>query len=325
MKTAERNRTSTEQSLVCHCERVPYAAVDAAIDRGSRSLGDLQRRTRACTRCFGCRFELEQILKHRLGASYVDTPNVTRVNDQTFLRRLLRRRMATLPRRMYMPYLHGYDGSEVRTRIIVFNAPAGEQTAGVNVRLDLLTPAGERLAVVDRLLPAGESLIVDEDSFGGDVRLEEGYGAVKMVVDSQVLHSLRPYFQLVTPGGITTTHEKAGTAHPREIGPRPYHWLHPIGKLERNEEAYFFCTNTQERVMDAQELRWARLDGDEEAYVLPSLELDGSVLVPFGRAFSHFDAETAPGTVRLDPALHKVAGFMLRHDQETDRWRVQHL
>lgn len=310
---------------VCHCERVSYDAVEDAIGRGARSLADLQKQTRACTRCFGCRFELEHVLREHLGSDYVATASLTRPAGTGLFGRLARARARPLPRRMYMPLLNGYGGSAVTTRIIVFNAPGATPPAPVAVRLDLLAPSGERLDVLDEVLPPGGSLVVDCGTLHGASELPDGYGTVKMVVDAEALHSLRPYFQFVTPGGITTTHEKAGTAHPREIGPRPYHWLHPIGRLDDGEEAFFFCTNTQERPMEDQRLIWAPVAGTARSYDLPQVELDGSILVPFGRAFDGFDARNAPGSVRLDPAFHKVAGFMLRHHRGSDRWRVQHL
>ena len=55
---------------VCHCLRVSYARVEAAIREGARSIGDLQRATSACSRCFGCRFELERMLRQHLGDGY---------------------------------------------------------------------------------------------------------------------------------------------------------------------------------------------------------------------------------------------------------------
>jgi NAD(P)H-nitrite reductase large subunit len=65
-----RSGGETEANLVCHCRRVPYTTVEKAILRGAHSIADLQRKTTACTRCFGCRFELEGLLKAHLGDDY---------------------------------------------------------------------------------------------------------------------------------------------------------------------------------------------------------------------------------------------------------------
>src|SRR4051794_41453379 len=67
---APRDAGETQAGFVCHCLRVPYATVDTAIDKGARSIADLQRATKACTRCFGCRFELEGLLRERLGEAF---------------------------------------------------------------------------------------------------------------------------------------------------------------------------------------------------------------------------------------------------------------
>ena len=60
----------TQADIVCHCLQVPYDQVRQAIAGGATGIADLQRQTRACTRCFGCRFELEALLRKQLGDAF---------------------------------------------------------------------------------------------------------------------------------------------------------------------------------------------------------------------------------------------------------------
>ena len=77
--------------------------------------------------------------------------------------------------------------------------------------------------------------------------------------------------------------------------------------------------------MAGQSLIWQRVDGATAQTPLPHLELDTSACVALHDAFPDVASGRHAGTVRLDPATHKVAGFMIRHEREVDRWRVQHL
>src|SRR5436190_22084140 len=109
--------------LICHCRKVPYDDVEAVIGAGrATTLADIQRETTACTRCFGCRFEIERMLHDHLGERYqrsafVSLPTEERPGGlRRRARALLRGAPATLPKRMYMPIMDGFHG-EVRTRV----------------------------------------------------------------------------------------------------------------------------------------------------------------------------------------------------------------
>jgi bacterioferritin-associated ferredoxin len=323
--------TPDPSAIACHCRQVRYAELTAAIGNGAKSLLELQRRTTACTRCFGCRFEIEALLRNHLGDAYVETEYVTRGDNYSGDRRSrfsLRRKShaGALPRRMYMPALVDYAGYDVDTRVIVFNwSDSDAPTAPVQFRADLLALDGRRIAVREAVVAPGASVVIDVRELADGDALSQGAGVVKLVVDAETLHSLRPYFHLVSPGGITSTHEKAGTAHPREFSGRPFHWLFPIGHSALPQEAYFFCLNTQERPMISQELVWQSEAGVESRIPLPRLDLDQAALVPLHETDPAIGGGTETGTVRLTPATHKVAGFMIRHEPTGDRWRIQHL
>src|SRR5205085_6131562 len=124
-----------QTEFVCHCLRVPYAAVEEAIDRGATSIADLQRATSACSRCFGCRFELERLLQDRLGAAFHAERTISLPRDYA---------TARIPQPMYMPVLAGLAGYEVDTRLIVFNWEGPRRPVGF--RLDLILPSAERVA-----------------------------------------------------------------------------------------------------------------------------------------------------------------------------------
>jgi bacterioferritin-associated ferredoxin len=319
-------------AIVCHCRQVSYGTVEKAI-RGGRatSLGDVQRKTTACTRCFGCRFELERMLVAELGDRYRPAPAATLVeHDTSRLHRLVRRvrpRPEVLPRRMYMPVLEGYGGSDVTTRVTIFNWRDEHDTDGSatpTVRADLLALDGTRLAVWESAVPPRGTAVLEVRTLFEQAGRAGGAAVVKLVVDASTLASLRPYFHYVSPGGVTTTHEKAGGRHPDDLPARWYHWVFPMGESRIEDDPYVFLLNTQTEPMTGQELIWAGVDGSEQRWPVPSLELDQSVFVPLREALPR-SAEGRAGTVRLAPPLHKVAGHMMRHEREADRWRVQHL
>ena len=309
-----------------------YGTVEEAIRSGrAKSLGDVQRRTTACTRCFGCRFELERMLTAHLGDAYRPAPAARLLEQKVSLMQRLairvRPRPEVLPRRMYMPVLDGYAGSDVRTRVTIFNwrdeRDAGDAVAP-SVRADLLALDGTRLAVWNHVVPSRGSVVLDVRTlFERSPRPEEA-AVVKLVVDAENLASLRPYFHYVTPAGVTTTHEKAGGRHPDHMPSRWFHWVFPMGESRIDDDPYIFLLNTQTAPIEGQELIWAGVDGSEERWPVPTLELDQSVFVALREALPGA-ARGRAGTVRLSPPLHKVAGHMMRHEREADRWRVQHL
>jgi hypothetical protein len=146
------------------------------------------------------------------------------------------------------------------------------------------------------------------------------------VIDAAQLGSFRPYFHLVSPGGITSTHEKAA---PRPSyappGPRPYFWVLPVGYTRRPERAYMFLTATQPQPLDRHTLVWRPVSGPEVRAPLPRLELDQSACVPLHEHFPALERGDEAGTVRIEPNEGVPAGFMIRHDPEADLWRIQHL
>lgn len=301
------------------------------MDRGASSLADIQRQTTACTRCFGCRFELERMLQAHLGESYRRTKMVTPPQPRRTLRQRLRRpfgvRAALLPARMYMPVLAGYRGRKVETRVVIVhwyddqNRPA----EAISVRGDLLALDGTRLKVWQSSIAPCTSAILDvRELLDGD-ELPAGVGVLKLVIEAEEVSSLRPYFQFVSDAGITSTHEKKGPRRPEAaLAARRYHWLFPIASSPAPEEAYFFFTNTVGRPMDHHRLIWRTVEGAEESLRLPPLELDQSACVPLQEHFPEIGHGTAAGSVRLEPSPH-VAGFMIRYDARGDLWRVQHL
>lgn len=308
-----RSRAVTQAPYVCHCRRVDYGTVRKVIRRGANSIADIQRRTTACTRCFGCRFELEGMLKEVYGDAYRHETTITLPQTASKVR---------LPRSMYMPVLVGFRGYEVNTRVIVFNWEGPERPVGF--RADLLRLDGSRLQALQHAVACGCSAVLDFSREAVGELLPEGVGVVKLVLDTEEIGSLRPYFQFVSPRGITSTHEKKGPTNPQRQVARSYHWIFPIGAAKRDDEAYFFCTNTQTAPMVGQRLVWQRDGGATESTELPALEFSQSACVPLHECYRTLN-DGEGGSVRLEPATHIVAGFMIRHEPETQLWRVQHL
>ena len=313
-RTAAHNGGELQAGLVCHCMRVPYATVEEAIRGGSHTISDLQRATAACTRCFGCRFELEALLGQHLGDAYHREARITPPDDY---------RTATIPQPMYMPVLAGFGGHDVDTRLIVFNWEGPQRPVGF--RVDLMLPSAERVAAWRYEVPRSFSAVIDLSREAVESRLPDGLGLAKLVLDTAQVGSLRPYFQLSTPTSVTSTHEKKGPKDPRRHGPRPYHWIFPIGRSRRSEQAFFFFVNTQLDPMTGQRLVWQGVDGETVAVPLPTVEFEQSVCVPLHEHIPAVAGGTKAGSVRLDPPEFKIAGFMIRHDAEAQLWRVQHL
>ena len=299
--------------LVCHCRKVEYHTVRKAIGGGARTIADLQRATTACTRCFGCRSELERILKLHLGDAYRHQATVTLPPEF---------RKARTIRSMYMPVLAGFRGSPVDTRVIVFNWEGPEEPVGF--RLDLLTLEGERVHVWNDAVSNGCSAVIEIARDDVGALLPDGVGVVKLILDTAEVGSLRPYFHFDTPSGITTTHEKKGAADPNRRVDRRYHWIFPVGYGNRTEEAYFFATNTQMEPMRG-ELVWTSDDGETERAPFEPVEFDQTLCAPLHESFPTIASGAVGGSVRLAPATHAVAGFMIRHDPERHLWKVQHL
>ena len=228
-----------------------------------------------------------------------------------------------IPQPMYMPVLAGYKGYAVDTRLIVFNWEGPPQPAGF--RLDLMLPRAERVAAWREEAASGQSAVIDLSRERVGDLLPEGIGLAKIVLDRADVGSLRPYFHLRTPTSVTTTHEKKGPKNPSRHGPRSYHWLFPVGRSSRPEEVYFHFVNTQFEPMRDQRLVWQSVDGETVSIPLPTAEFEQSVVVPLHEHIPSLAAGSKAGSVRLDPPLFKVAGFMLRHDPEAQLWRVQHL
>jgi hypothetical protein len=223
---------------------------------------------------------------------------------------------------MYMPVLHGLDGA-VRTRVVLFHwHEQGKPPAPIDVRADLLALDGTRLAVWQAAIAAGRSAVLDVAALDNVDRLE-GAGTLKLVLDSHKVGSLRPYFHLVTPAGITSTHEKSS---PRKaaVRPRGYHWTFPVGAGAAPSHAWFYAVNAAPAPLSGRELVWHATDGEEVRMPFPDLELDQAALVPLHEHAARLGAGGVGGSVRLTPTTH-VAGHILRHDPETDAWRVQHL
>lgn len=330
------------EDLVCHCRKVPYAKVEHTIEcEGARSLADIQVATTACTRCFGCRFELERLLSEHLGDDYRREANVTlptgfNTPDALYgkrgsrLRALFGRDMQVAVQRMYIPVLSGFRGDPVRSRVIIVHWHDPEEADGaatargpIPVRADLMTLRGERLRVWEsEIAPRTSAVIEIEDLLGGD-ELEDGVGTVKVVIEGeQGVGSLRPYFQFETPTSISSTHEKKASRKPN--AKRQYYWLFPIAPSPEREEAYLFCTNTHGTVLDRHELVWEDEAGAQERVPFPRLELDQSAFVPLHEHFPAIAAGDTAGTVRIDPPPH-LAGWMMRLNRERGLWRVQHL
>jgi bacterioferritin-associated ferredoxin len=299
--------------LVCYCRRVEYPAVREAIAGGAKTIADLQRETTACTRCFGCRPELERVLRLNLGAEFKREPTIWLSDD-------LRKRDA--PRPMYMPVLAGFAGSEVHTRAIVFNWEGTDEP--VPFRADLLRPDGVRVKVYERSVANGSSAIIDLAGEEVAAALPDGIGVLKLVLSTADVGSLRPYFHLVTPTGITTTHEKRGASDINRIKARNYHWVFPVGIGDRDEEAYFFATNPSTVPMPG-ELVWTPSGGEQESVAIEPIEFEQTACVALHEAFPAIRHGRVGGSVHLTPPTHTVAGFILRHSPAEQLWRVQHL
>jgi bacterioferritin-associated ferredoxin len=308
-----RTADETQAPYVCHCKHVHYADVEKAIRKGASSMADIQRATTACTRCFGCRYELEEMLRAAYGDAYRHEATIT-LPDRV--------KRVQLPRSMYMPVFAGFRGYEVDTRVIVFNWEGPEEPVGF--RADLMTLDGTRISAVDHSVPSGASAVIDYTRATVGERLPDGVGVVKLVLEAEEVGSLRPYFHMLTPTCISSTHEKKGPDNPQKIKGRNYHWIFPIGRGKRDDESYFFYTNTQTTAMEGQRLVWQSTGGTVETTELPTLELNQSACIPLHERFETLNAGEG-GAVRLDPPLHAVAGFMLRHEPEAQLWRVQHL
>jgi bacterioferritin-associated ferredoxin len=299
--------------LVCHCRKVEYGTVRQAIVKGSRTVADIQRSTTACTRCFGCRSEVERMLRLHLGDSFKHVPTVS-------LPKEFARNAPTRP--MYMPVLAGFRGAEVDTRVIVFNWEGPEKP--VSFRADLMTLAGERVQVWNQEVGYGCSGVIDLSREAIGAVLPDGVGLIKLILDIDEVGSLRPYFHFYTPTCVSSTHEKKGPADPNRRNDRKYNWIFPIGVGPRDEEAYFFCTNTQMEPMNG-EVIWQSEQSGEAAAPVPTLEFDQSACVALHEHFPAIATGAEGGAVRLSPATHAVAGFMIRHDPKGQLWRVQHL
>ena len=320
-------RSERATDLVCHCRRVPYGRVEAAIDDGNaRSLADVQRTTTACTRCFGCRFELERMLEEKLGDEYVKTTFLGRPDNDTGTDGPGRASTHQVPKRMYMPVLHGARGSTVRTRVVIYHWHEGsDNPEPVDVRADLLGLDGERHGVWHAQVAPMQSVLLDIGQMEGVDRLADGFGTIKLVVEAERVGSLRPYFHFESAGGITSTHEKSS---PRKesikVHNRRYHWVFPFGAGPRPAESFFYCANATMFPLADREFVLNCTDGHRSRAPMPDLELDQSVMAPLHEYFpAMLDSERA-GTVRVRPAAH-IAGHIIRYEPDVDLWRVQHL
>jgi bacterioferritin-associated ferredoxin len=310
--SGERTADEKQSQFVCHCKHVPYRTVRRAIRGGAQSIADIQRATTACTRCFGCRFELEGLLKDAYGDAYRHETTISLPEKLAAVR---------LPRAMHMPVLVGFRDYDVDTRVIVFNWEGPKRPVGF--RADLVTLDGTRVQALEHSVASGCSEVLEFRRDEVAPLLPDGIGVVKLVLDTEEIGSLRPYFQLVTPTCISSTHEKKGPARPDRDVARNYHWIFPVGAGRRNDESYFFCTNTQTMPM-GHRLVWQSNSGVTESTELPALEFGQSACIPLHERFETINSGQG-GAVRLDPATHVVAGFMIRHEPETQLWRVQHL
>jgi bacterioferritin-associated ferredoxin len=313
--------------LVCHCRRVPYERVQAAIEGGAaRSLADIQRTTTACTRCFGCRFELERMLEDRLGDAYVRTTYLGRPEDDAGRDGPGLASTQKVPKRMYMPVLHHARGSSVRTRVVIYHwHEGGDPPEAVEVRADLLGLDGHRHSVWYAQVAPSESVILDVAAMEGVDRLPDGFGTIKLVVSAERVGSLRPYFHFASPGGITSTHEKSSPSKesPR-VHNRRYSWVFPFGSGPRPAESYFYCANATTIPLTDREFVLNCTDGHRSRAPMRDLELDQALVAPLHEYFpAMLDPERA-GTVRVRPEAH-LAGHIIRYEPDVDLWRVQHL
>ena len=172
-----------------------YGSAEKAIRRGARSIADLQRKTSACTRCFGCRFELEQLLTRAYGEGYQHAATITIPAGYE---------KAAIPNPMYMPVLAGFNGYDIDSRVIVYNYAGSSKPAGY--RVDLMLPSAERVGTWQQHVQAGRFAMLDLSRDAIGPILPGGAGVAKLVLDRAEVGSLRPYFHFETPTSITTTH-----------------------------------------------------------------------------------------------------------------------
>ena len=332
IELASPRESATLDTLVCHCQRVTYARVAEAIESDrATSLADLQRETSACTRCFGCRFELERMLKEHLGEAYVRTTSVAPPQPKPTLAqrlaRAFRAKADPLPARMYMPAFVGFRGRDVETRVVSFHwrDELDGPSQPVGVRADVLALDGTRLAVWRTAVGPRRSAVLDVRSVLNGGEPPDGVCVVKLVIEAAQVESLRPYFHLISRGGITSTHEKkAPKRTERAAAPRRYHWIFPVARSPFPEEAWLVCTNTHGRTIDDTRLIWRSDAGDEAAVDFPVTELDQTACIPLHEHFPAIGQGSAGGSIRIEPSPH-LAGFIVRYDAERDLWRVQHL
>ncbi|MBA2513042.1 MAG: (2Fe-2S)-binding protein [Solirubrobacterales bacterium] len=329
------------EEIACHCRQVSFQTVREAVRCGAATtLAQVQRETNACTRCFGCRYEIEGLLKQELGDRYEPAAVVVHETEVREARRpqgLRRRLLASVrgtrsqppprpPQKMYMPVLEGFGGHEVSTRLILFNLHDEHTEEGrpVSLRADLTRLDGRRQDVWSTTVPSRQTTMLRAGDLLHEGSLPEGIGLVKLVLDLEAVGSLRPYFHLISPGGITSTHEKRSPRKAHRPTERAYHWIMPIAPKPRPDEAWFFLINTRAEPIEGRRLVLRDTAGREEAVDVPRLELDQGACIPLHEHFPSVRDGTAAGSVRLTPSVH-VAGWMLRRDVERDLWRVQHL
>jgi bacterioferritin-associated ferredoxin len=332
--TIHRPERKAATELICFCRAVPEATVRAAVSEGrATTLNEVQRATTACTRCFGCRFEIERVLREELGDAFEPADLVKREDLHTPWERLkalagaTRRRLRPdWPLKMYMPVLEGFEGNDVHTRLVLFNLHDDREDAPhtVSLRADLTRLDGTREDVWEATLPPRHTAALDVAELRPPGALPDGIGLVKLVLDAKAVRSLRPYFHFTSPGGVTATHEKRAPRRPDLPVKRSYHWVFPVTRKKRREEAWFFMTNTLTRPIEGCSLVLADTDGNERAVEVPRLTLDQAACIPLHEHFPEVGEGTVAGTVRLTPSVH-VAGWMIRRDVEADLWRVQHL
>jgi len=312
---------------VCHCRRVVYGRVEAAIESGqAHSLADIQRTTTACTRCFGCRFELERMLKDKLGDAYRKSDFLSRPELGSDAKGAGRTTVPHAPKRMYMPVLQGAAGSSVRTKVVIYHWHEGDDPPEpVDVRADLLGLDGQRHSVWYASVAPRESVILEVGEMDGADQLTDGFGTLKLVVEAERVGSLRPYFHFTTDGGITSTHEKSSPRRQSEnVHNRKYSWIFPFGAGARPAHAYFYSANATTAPLTEREFVLNTTDGERRRAPMPDLELDQAVMAPLHELFPAMLEPDCSGTVRVAPTAH-LAGHIIRHEPDVDLWRVQHL
>jgi hypothetical protein len=225
-----------------------------------------------------------------------------------------------------MPVLEGFGGHDVSTRLVLFNLHDERTESGraVTLRADLTRLDGRRQDVWSTTIAPKATMTLDVGDLLHEGSLPDGIGLVKLVLDAESMGSLRPYFHLTSPGGVTSTHEKRGPRRPHSVTPRGYHWIVPVAPKPRPDEAWFFMINTRTPRIEGLRLALREEDGREESVEVPPLELDQGACIPLHEHFAGIRDGTARGSVRLTPSVH-VAGWMIRRDVERDLWRVQHL